>query len=150
MVEGEQGGGLTVETDDPGVASATDQKGDEPKRRYVRSVKPKGGTTEPIYGRRPMKYYNVNDSDLAQLSTFGGLASWSFALGALLVGTSFDLVKDLAMGAAPSVTTKAFWEGVQWPLAAFGGIFLLIALLLTLMRWSKANAVKKETKFDEQ
>lgn len=98
------------------------------------------------------KHYSVNDSDLAQLSTYGGLASWSFALGSLLLGMSFDLVKDIVVKGIGATTqglnpSEAFWVGVRFPLLACGALFIVVAVVLVVARHSKASQIKKETQF---
>lgn len=100
-----------------------------------------------------MKHYSVNDSDLAQLSTYSGLAAWSFALGTFLVGMSVDLLKQFIANGykvpeMPANPGDAFWSGFQWPLFACGLLFLLVALLLTVSRSTKSAQIKRETKFD--
>ena len=98
-----------------------------------------------------MKHYSVNDSDLAQLSTFSGLASAFIALGSLLIGMSTDLVKELVASGfpppAPTTIPAASWTGAQWGFLMTGGLFLVVGVILLITRLAKASQIKRETEF---
>jgi len=113
--------------DDPGFSVAP------PGERSI-----KGSTFEVVHGTRKMRFYLVSAHELASISVMSGSATFLLTLGIFLLG--------VAVTAFYGVTTSI--SGITIAISAvLGGIFVVAAVVLLLVRHADVARIKKETSF---
>lgn len=93
-----------------------------------------------------MKYYNVTEPEMSELSTLGSFTSLFLSLATFLFGMSWDVgvaLSDVAM----SPVHRAFVSGIQWPILAGAAICLLLSFGLMFQHSKKGSQIRGATDF---
>lgn len=94
-----------------------------------------------------MKYYNVTQGEMTELSTLGGLVTFFVALGTFLAGMSWDM--GLTLGTATlEGTQKATLQALQTPTIIGAAVCILLAVGLGIWRIIRGFTIRGETRFD--